>query len=117
MLRNWNKTVTLFRRKESDNKVQWEKLCFSHCFFKHIRSSEFDEKSRVNGESYVVRIPCKDSIIIPRGSIAVLGDIPEVIEDNASGNDILKKYGENAFKINTVSNNTDFYMPHIRVGN
>ncbi len=114
---HWNKAVTLFLRKESGKKGQWEKLVFSRCFFKHIRSSEFDEKSRINGESYVVRIPCNTALAVPRGSIAVLGDIPDIIEDNASGNDILKIYGDDAFKVNTVSDNTGFYMPHIRIGN
>lgn len=113
----WNKTVTLLLRKESDKKVQWEKLVFFHCFFKHIRSSEFDEKSRINGESYVVRIPCSTALAVPRGSIAVLGEIPDTVEENTSGNEILKKYGNDAFKVNTVSDNTGFYMPHIRIGN
>lgn len=117
MPEHWNKTVTLFLRKEINKKVQWEKLVFSRCFFKHIRSSEFDEKSRINGESYVVRIPCNTAFAVPRGSIAVLGEIADIIEENASGNDVLKRYDDNAFKINTVSDNTGFYMPHIRIGN
>ena len=117
MLGHWNKNITLYLRKETDNGVQWERLSVSRCFFKHIRSSEFDEKSRINGESYVVRIPCKSALDISQGSIAVLGDISDIIGESASGNDILKKYGDNAFKINTVSDNTDFYMPHMRIGN
>ena len=118
MLHHWNKTVTVFIRSEVDKTVQWEKCVFSRCFFKHILSSEFDEKSRINGESFIVRIPLSVcNVSISRNSIAVLGNIPDVIEANASGNDILRKYSDKSFKVNTVSDNTDFHTPHIRIGN
>lgn len=117
MFKHWNKDVTVFLKTEVNKTVQWEKRVFSRCFFKHIRSSEFDEKSRICGESYIVRIPCKNALKISQGCIAVLGNIPDVIEEGASGNDILRKYGENAFKVGTISDNTDCYMPHIRIGN
>lgn len=117
MLENWNKDVTVFIRNETENKVQWEKCCFSHCFFKRFLSSKFDEKHRTEGESFIVRIPCEDeNVIIPQKSIAVLGDIPDVIEDNTSGVEMLKKYPD-SFIVNTVSDNKGFYMPHIRIGN
>lgn len=114
---HWNKDITLYIKTESDNKTQWERQCFSRCFFKHIRSSQFDEKSRIEGESYIVRIPCKTAPAVSQGCIAVLGDVPDTIEENTSGNDILTKYGKKAFRINTVSDNTDFLTPHIRIGN
>ncbi len=114
---NWNKDITLYIKTEQDKKTQWERLCFSRCFFKHIRSSEFDEKSRIEGESYIVRIPCKTAPAVSQGCIAVLGNVPDTIGENESGKEILQKYGENAFKINTISDNTGFYMPHIRIGN
>lgn len=117
MFENWNKDVTVFLRTEVNKTVQWEKSVFSRCFFKHIRSSEFDEKSRICGESYVVRIPCSIAPKILQGCIAVLGNIPDMLEENASGNDILRKYGEDAFKVGTVSDNTNFFRPHVRIGN
>ncbi len=118
MLTHWNKTITLFIRSETDKTVQWEKFIFSRCFFKHTLSSEFDEKSRINGESFIVRIPLSVcNVPISQGSIAVLGNIPDDIEANASGNDILRKYPDKSFKVNTVSDNTEFYTPHIRIGN
>lgn len=113
----WNKDITLYIKTESDKKTQWERQCFSRCFFKHIRSSEFDEKSRIEGESYMVRIPCKNALAVSQGCIAVLGNVADIIEENTSGNDILTKYGEKAFRINTVRDNTDFLTPHIRIGN
>lgn len=116
MLPNWDKDITVFIRTEQNNTVQWEKRCFSHCFFKHHRSSEFDDKSRIVGESFLVRIPCKVSFEIPCGSIAVLGFVDDEIAENASGNDVLRKYGE-AFKVNTFCDNTGVYLPHIRIGN
>jgi hypothetical protein len=117
MFENWNKDVTVFLKTEKNKVVQWEKRVFSRCFFRHIRSSEFDEKSRICGESYIVRIPCKSAPKITQGCIAVLGNIPVVIEEGASGNDIFSKYGKNAFKVGTISDNTDFFKPHIRIGN
>lgn len=114
--RHWNKDITLFIKSEANKKTQWEKKTFSHCFFKHVRSSEFDEKSRIEGESYVVRIPCR-RLTVTHGSVAVLGNVPDVIEENSSGNDVLTKYGENAFRVATVSDNTDFLTPHVRIGN
>lgn len=117
MFKHWNKDVTVFLKTEVNKTVQWEKRVFSRCFFKHFRSSESDEKSRINGESYIVRIPCEDAPKITQGCIAVLGNISDVIEEGASGNDILRKYGENAFKVGTVCNDTDFLIPHIRIGN
>lgn len=117
MFNHWNKDVTVFLKTEVNKTVQWEKQVFSRCFFKHIRSSEFDEKSRICGESYVVRIPCKNALKISQGCIAVLGNISDMIEEGSSGNDILRKYGEDAFKVGTISDNTGFLNPHIRIGN
>lgn len=114
---NWKADITLFIKSEANKKTQWEKRTFSHCFFKHIRSSEFDEKSRIEGESYIVRIPCRIALNVTQGSIAVLGEVADVISEDTSGNDVLTKYGEKAFRINTVRDNTDFLTPHIRIGN
>ena len=114
---HWNKDITLFIKSEANKKTQWEKKTFSHCFFKHIRSSEFDEKSRIEGESYLVRIPSRNAFTITQGSIAVLGKVPEVLAEETSGNDILTKYADKAFRVATVSDNTDFLTPHIRIGN
>ncbi len=113
----WNKDITLYIKTETNKKVQWERFVFSRCFFKHIRSSQFDEKSRIKGESYIVRIPCKNAPAVSQGCIAVLGNVPDIIAEESSGNDILTKYGDKAFRINTVSDNTDFLTPHIRIGN
>ncbi|MBR3819059.1 MAG: hypothetical protein IKJ41_07905 [Clostridia bacterium] len=114
---NWNKDITLYIKTEINKKVQWERFFFSRCFFKHIRSSQFDEKSRIEGESYIVRIPCKTAPAVTQGCIAVLGNIPDIPGEKTSGNELLQKYGENAFRINTVSDNTGFPVPHIRIGN
>lgn len=114
---NWNKDITLYIKTEINKKVQWERFVFSRCFFKHISSSQFDEKSRIEGESYIVRIPCKSAPAVTQGCIAVLGNIPDIPGEETSGNDLLQKYGENAFRINTVSDNTSFPVPHIRIGN
>ncbi len=114
---NWNKDITLYIKTEHDKKTQWERRCFSRCFFKHILSSAFDEKSRIEGESYIVRIPCKTAPAVTQGCIAVLGDVPDILGENESGKELLQKYSGNAFRINTVSDNTGFYSPHIRIGN
>ncbi len=114
---NWNKDITLYIKTEVNKKVQWERFVFSRCFFKYIRSSQFDEKSRIEGESYIVRIPCKASPAVTQGCIAVLGSIPDILGEETSGNELLSKYGENAFRINTVSDNTDFLISHVRIGN
>ncbi len=118
MFEHWDKDITLYLRKELNKKVQWERYGFSHCFFKHIHSSEFDEKSRINGDSYIVRIPCSSFVPeITKNSIVVFGHINDEISEGASGNDILQKYGENAFRINTLSDNRAFCVSHIRIGN
>lgn len=114
---DWNKDITLFLKTEVNKKTQWEKQTFSRCFFKHIRSSQFDEKSRIEGESYIVRIPCKTAPAVSQGCIAVLGNVPDILGEETSGNDLLLKYGDKAFRINTVSDNTDFPTPHLRIGN
>lgn len=113
----WNKDITLYIKTEVNKNVQWEKVIFSRCFFKHSVSSEFGDNSRNAKETYLARIPCIDAPKITPGCIAVLGSVSDVIADNSSGNDVITKYGENAFKINSVSFNTDCLTPHVRIGN
>ena len=72
MLPNWNSDITLYLRHETETSVQWERRCFSRCFFKRIKSSALDDKSRIEGEGFTVRIPCKEAFEIPEGSFAVL---------------------------------------------
>ena len=114
---HWNKDITLYIKTEMNKKVQWERSVFSRCFFKHSLSSQFDDKTRVEGEIYLARIPCKSPPAVTQGCIAVLGNVPDILGEETSGNELLQKYGENAFKINTVSDNTGFPTPHIRIGN
>lgn len=117
MLPNWNSDITLYLRHETETSVQWERRCFSRCFFKRIKSSALDDKSRIEGEGFTVRIPCKEAFEIPEGSFAVLGKVSDELTENSGGNSLLEKYGGRAFRIETVSFNTDFYLPHIRIGN
>lgn len=118
MLTHWNKTITVFIRSEVNKSVKWEKRIFTNCFFKNVFSSNYDEKSRTSGESFTVRIPVSVyNVSISQGSIAVLGNISDIIETNASGNDILRAYPGKAFKVNTINDNSGFYIPHIRIGN
>ena len=113
----WNKDITLYIKTEVNKKVPWERTVFSRCFFKHTRSSQFDDKTRVEGEIYLARIPCISPPAVTQGCIAVLGNIPDIPGEETSGNELLCKYGINAFRINTVSDNTDYFVPHIRIGN
>ena len=113
----WNKTITIYVKDETSKKVQWERVAFSRCFFMHSVSSEFGDNSRNGKETYLARIPCIDAPKITPGCIAVLGNVSDVISDESSGNDIISKYGENAFRINSVKFNTDCLTPHVRIGN
>lgn len=113
----WDKDITLYLKTEVNKKVQWERKFFSRCFFKHSTSSQFDDKTRINGEIYLARIPCKSPPAITQGCIAVLGNVSDIIPEETSGNELIKKYDGKAFKINTININTDYPIPHLRIGN
>lgn len=113
----WDKDITLYLKTEVNKKAQWERKLFSRCFFKHSVSSQFDDKNRINGEIYLARIPCKSPPAVTQGSIAVLGNVYDVIPEESSGNELIKKYDGKAFRINTFVSNTDYPTPHLKIGN
>ena len=112
----WNKDITLYIKTEVNKNVQWERFFFSRCFFKRLVSSQYDDKTRSSGKTYTVRIPCISPPSVTQESIAVLGKVFDVIPENTSGNDLVLKYGDDAFRVVSVSFNTEFPTPHIRIG-
>lgn len=109
MLPWWNKEVTVYHRKETIDDsgktvTKWEIEHCTNCFFKEKTQQVLQNKILVNKSVKFVRLPMS-IMSLSKGDIAVIGIVYDKITDNASGNDILKKYGDQAFVINTAQNN------------
>lgn len=109
-LPNWNDTLTVYMQDGG----KWSKRVYENCFFQISETSSHSDKQLLNERSLTARIPDKVNAVI--GSIVVKGRVNDEIPDNTSGNELLKKYPQTAFRVNFVFDNTAFALPHTRLG-
>ena len=116
-------TVTLYNRTENaDGESVWRKTVL-----KNVYQSRQTKLAVADGAKSLIKVnflmipkhggyvsPDKydgDGFTLQVGDIVVSGEISDDIPDADSGNNLIKKYGERAWVIKTVSDNT---MPGMR---
>lgn len=112
MLSFWNNDLTVFVPPH-DNIKSWSKTVYRNCFFKNLSSSTFADKQLYDTAKVTARLPGEISVSL--GSIVVKGKSDDMPSDNSSGNELLKKYGTAAFRVNEISYNSA-PLPHTRLG-
>ncbi len=115
---NYNRTITVFRKVDSE----WEKLVFHNCFWKSGITvvQNGTEASQVN--TYTVRIPLEavgNNFSVASGDVVVLGECADEITGKSpcTASEVLRKNKPNAFFVSAYSDNTTYQMArHYRLG-
>ena len=115
---NYNRTITVFRKVDSE----WKKLVFHNCFWKSGITvvQNGTEASQVN--TYTVRIPMEvagDNFSAAPGDVVVLNECADEITGKSpcTASEVLRKNKRNAFSVSAYSDNTAYQMAkHYRLG-
>lgn len=128
----FDKTITVFTPCISKTETVWSKWVIPCCFYGMANVARFSDKDLYEENKIKVKIPVQDnymeysqwkelppierdnhfSISAFPNSLVFLGEIPEDIPDNRSGNDLLIKYAPNGIKVNSFKDNTGYFLEH-----
>ncbi|MEG0999173.1 MAG: DUF6751 family protein [Oscillospiraceae bacterium] len=109
----WNDSITVYHKQETkdiNQKTQtaWVKNTQSGCFFGQTTQQVMGDKTIFKENRFIVR--CPSPIYI--GDIIVKGIVDDIIPHNISGAELLNKYPDTAFTVNTVKDNTKMRNAH-----
>lgn len=105
-------TVSLFNRTEnSEGESVWHKTVLKNVYQSRQTKSAVTDGAKSLIKVNFLMIPDRDGLSLKVGDIVVSGEISDDIPEADSGNNLLKKYGESAWVIKTVSENI---MPGMR---
>lgn len=110
----WSETVTIFHRTVSagaDGKTAtaWTRFVISGCFYGWQRKRRIEGLEIVPSDSRIVRIPAENvpaGFALGKGDIVIRGTVDTSLGENESPVGILKRYGDEAFLVNRVIDNT-----------
>lgn len=110
----WRDTLTVYTPSNNGSGTVWSRSVYAHCFFKASKASSYSDKQLFESCKLTARLP--GSVNVTIGSIAVRGVVDDVIPDNTSGNELLRKYSGCAFRVNYTSDNSAFPPEHTWIG-
>lgn len=130
----WDKTLTIYTKiyDSANKKTSWYRYMCDNCFYglKDVNVLKGTDIAREN--IHIARIPYNESYMSYRdwcsctqkekhlsitiGSIIVYGSVLDVISDNSSGNDLIKKYSDKCFKVSIFKENDTFAIKHYYAG-
>ena len=111
-------------RDDVNRKLSWFKYQIPGCYWGQTSEKAFNDYDVYKENQCFVRIPVtdaftpygdwitlpentkKDRFCIAPGSVVINGFIEDVIPDNKSETDLMKKYGDRCFKVNILKINT-----------
>lgn len=112
----WSETVTIFHRTVSagaDGKTAtaWTRFVISGCFYGWQRKRRIEGLEIVPSDSRIVRIPAENvpaGFALEPGDVIVRGNVDDVLAVNDSPVVLTRKYGDEAFIADRVTDNTKF---------
>lgn len=112
----WTETISVFHRTPSDGasgktETHWERFVVPRCFFGWKQRQRTDATAVIPADVHIVRIPAENvpyGFAIGTGDVVVRGDVDDVLAVNASPVVLTRKYGDEAFIADRVTDNTKF---------
>ena len=128
----WNKTVTVYNKREDNNGVLWLKHTFDGCFAKFTNYSGVSGNVLNNAENAIIRIPYSDGYLpadewlsLENGfenyytfmpdDIVVVDNITDEIDELTDGKratDLIRKYAHKAVTVKSVNSDLDLPTKH-----